>query len=53
MGGGEAYPDMNKIGKLADILGTNCDCLLRNDVTSDGEKNKSTFYRCSSWYICY
>ena len=37
---GEAYPDMNKIGKLADILGTNCDYLLRNDVTSDGEKIK-------------
>ena len=38
MGGCEAYPDMNKIGKLADILGTNCDRLLRNDVTSEGEK---------------
>ena len=37
---GEAYPDMNKIGKLADILGTNCDYLLRNDVTSEGEKIK-------------
>ena len=35
---GEPYPDMNKIGKLADILGTNCDCLLRNDVTSEGKK---------------
>ena len=31
---------MNKIGKLADILGTNCDCLPRNDVTSEGEKIK-------------
>lgn len=29
---------MNKIGKLADIIGTNCDRLLRNDVTSEGEK---------------
>ena len=37
---GEAYRDMNKIGKLADILGTNCDRLLRNDVTSEGEKYK-------------
>ena len=36
----EVYPDMNKIGKLADILETNCDYLLRDDVNESGEKVK-------------
>lgn len=31
---------MNKIGKLADILETNCDYLLRDDVNESGEKVK-------------
>lgn len=37
---GEAYPDMSKIGKLADVLETNCDYLLRDDVNEKGEKIK-------------
>ena len=36
----EVYPDMNKIGKLADILETNCDYLLKDDVNESGEKVK-------------
>lgn len=36
----EVYPDMNKIGRLADILETNCDYLLRDDVNESGEKVK-------------
>lgn len=37
---GEAYPDINKIAKLADILETNCDYLLREDSNEEGEKVK-------------